>query len=399
MKKNLLRDIIINLFASSLCTIALNFAVYPILAKRFDANDYGNILTIIGVINLLIAVLGNCLNNTRLVLNKNNEVHNSDGNYNIIITISSVVGGIVGVFFIALNSIATPLSVILVFITVTFGIARSYFLVIYRINLDYYSQLKTNIIVSAGYIVGVLLVHTISIWPLPFCLGEGIAFFYTIKKGTLINEPLRFTDSKKIILNTYADLIVAGLIGNVIAYFDRFLINPILGAANVAIFSVAAFWGKAIAPFISPTANVMLSYLCQKESKVSLKKYALLFTCSIIPLTLFGLVGILLAPWLTGILYPTLIGDALPYIAFASLGSLIQNSTNLLMPIIMAVTSSRTILISQVIYFLIYLIVAYTGAKTNGLMGFCVSTMIIGVIKTVMYFLFGYIAVKRHENA
>jgi len=89
-------------------------------------------------------------------------------------------------------------------------------------------------------------------------------------------------------------------------------------------------------------------------------------------------------------LYPTLINDAIPYLLIASIGSLIQSSTNLLMPVLLSVCSSRMILALQGTYFVIYLVIAYVGARTGGLMGFCYSTCIIGAIKTLLFFFVGY---------
>lgn len=393
--KKVFKDVFINLIAASICTAALNLVVYPIFANRYTTEDYGNILTLIGVINLLWAVLGNTLNNTRLVLNRNRECNNESGTYNLIIMIVSVLGGIISVVIMSFFAIKTLISTILVFLTVVVGIARVYYVVSYRLKLDYIAQLKTNIIVSTGYIAGALITHSINWWPLPLLLGEGIAFIYTINKGTLISEPFCLADNQKIVLSTYSDLIITGLIGNIIAYFDRFLINPLLGASSVAIFSVAAFWGKAVTPFISPTANVMLSYLSQKDSKITLRKYLILFFSSVIPLLLFGVIGIWGAPLITRLLYPSLIESSMPYIFIASMGSLAQSSTLLLMPVLLSVCSSRKILVIQIIYFIIYLIIAYIGACTYGLMGFCIATCIIGVIKTVLYFAFGYFELRN----
>lgn len=398
MSKKVIRDVFINLLAASLCTVVLNFIVYPIYARNFSAEDYGNILTLLGVVNLLWAVLGNCLNNTRLVLNKKDGMENDNGNYNPLIAIGSVVGGIIIILVALFFSITTWLSLILVFFTVIVGIARAYYVVSYRLKLDYVTQLKTNMIVSAGYIIGILMTKSIQVWPLSLLLGEGIAFFYTIKKGTLFNEPFCFTDDKRVVIHTYTDLIVTGLIGNLITYFDRFLINPLLGAVSVSVFSVASFWGKAVTPFISPTANVMLSYLSQKDSKISMKKFITIFMASVVPLIAFGIVGIWLAPWITGLLYPTLIDKASPYIFMASMGGLVQSSTNLLMPVLLSVCSSRSILIMQMMYFAVYLVIAFLGAKVNGLRGFCVATCIIGVIKIGIFFVFGYFAMKRKET-
>lgn len=399
MNRRVIRDVFINLFAASLCTAVLNLIVYPIYAKNFSPEDYGNILTLIGVVNLLWAVLGNCLNNTRLILNKRNDILNDKGNYNPLVMIASIIGGVIVVIVASFFSVSNWISLLLAGLTVIVGILRAYYIVHFRLRLDYVTQLKTNIIVSIGYIIGIVCTKHISAWPLSLLLGEGVALLYTIKKGSLFNEPFLFNKNIRAVCHTYFDLILVGLIGNFIAYFDRFLIYPLLGATSVSIFSVASFWGKAVTPFIAPIANVMLSYLSQKDSKVSMKKFVTIFIASIVPLLCFGIIGIWIAPWVTGILYPTLIEQSYQYIFMASMGVLVQSSTDLLMPVLLSVCSSRSILQMQIIYFAVYMTIAFIGTKMNGLMGFCVATLIIGIIKIFIVFIFGYTAMHKQSFA
>ena len=149
---------------------------------------------------------------------------------------------------------------------------------------------------------------------------------------------------------------------------------------------------------IAPTANVLLSYLCQKNTRISIKKYITFFICGTIPLIIFGIIGIWGAPWLAGILYPHLIGDAMPFFFLASTGSIMQNAANMISPLIMSVTSSRNYVILQAIYFMAYLFISYEGALKNGLMGFCIALVIVGMIKMILFFILGYISLKNRNS-
>lgn len=391
-------DICINLLATSVCTVVLNFIVYPYYAKTFNSSDYGNIITIIGVVNLLWAVFGNGLNNTRLILNKQYSAENKAGNYNIIILSASLVGGLIGILVVQFYSIVTVFSTIIVCATIICGITRAYFVVYYRLKLDYVSQLKTNVIVSFGYMGGLLFSKNAESWPIALFAGEFLALLYTLKKGTLINEPFKLTEDKTIVLRTYGDVIGTSMLGNLLAYFDRFLINPVLGAAFVATYSVASFWGKVATPFIAPTASVMLSYLCQKENRITVKRYIMIFVFSILPLLLFGLLGVWVAPIITQLLYPTLVKDALPYIGLSSFGNLIQSATSLILPILMSVCSTQKILFIQMIYFFCYVALALIGTILLGLKGFCISLCISGLLKAVVFFVVGYHELRRDEE-
>ena len=396
-RKRIAKDIVINIIASTICTVCLNFLVYPLYSRRFSAEDYGNIITIIGLINMIWAVLGNCLNNTRLVLNKETDIDNSNGNYNVILATVSIIGPVIAVSVSLLFTRINFLNGVLIFFTVAVGIIRVYLIVTYRLKIDYIAQLITNIIVTTGYAIGAFLAFSYPLWPLSLLCGEGVALIYTLKKSSLISEPYRKTKDWKRVKSTYQDLFGASVITNLLTYFSRFMIQPTLGPAYVSILSVASFWGNSTAPFISPISNVVLSYLSQKQTKVSKQKFIFLFFASTVPLMLFGIMGIYLAPIITRILYPTLVDDAIPYMTIASFGALISCSTNLLMPILLSICPSRQIFRLQVIHFIFYIVVSYAGTKLYGLMGFCIALCVISSFKVALYYIFGYFAVKKSE--
>lgn len=65
--KNLSEDFVLNLFASVVSTGILQLVVYPKLALTLGSEGYGQMLTIMGIINVVILSFGNNLCNARIV--------------------------------------------------------------------------------------------------------------------------------------------------------------------------------------------------------------------------------------------------------------------------------------------------------------------------------------------
>lgn len=391
------KDMLTNILATSVCTAVLNLVVYPLFARKFSSEAYGSILTALGIINVLFSGLGNTLNNVRLIKNRTTGESNRDNPYNCLILLSAIVGTVVGTYFVQHVYTLSPITVMLVSLTLFVGIIRAYYLVEFRLRINYIKYLISNIIVTLGYIAGILMIKTFEYWPLPFLFGEVLSLLFVFWKNSLIHEGFFKKKDKDGITKSYALLVGCSLLANILVYLDRFLINPILGAAFVSTYSVAGFWGKCFGPFVAPVATVLLSYLSQEGTKISLRKYQDTFVVTLVFIAIFSLVGVVVAPFLTRLLYPTLIKDAEPYILLVSTGVLIGYATCLIMPMIMTVCSMKDVFFLQSIQFVTYLLFARIGALSDGLLGFCWAVFIVNVIKVLLNFAWGWYRVKNKQ--
>ena len=87
MKKTIYKDFFINILASGIVTCVLQILIYPMLGQNFNIMDYGLLLTIMGVVNIIASAFGNSLNNTRLL---KNNLYKNPGDFNILLLFSSV---------------------------------------------------------------------------------------------------------------------------------------------------------------------------------------------------------------------------------------------------------------------------------------------------------------------
>ncbi len=186
--KKYISDFSYNILASLVVTGILQLIVYPYLAKTFDSSIYGLILISMGIINSFSLSVGNSLNNTRLIQNTDYIDKKIEGDFNIIINLFSsilmIIVLILGIFYFQFSIIISILISILCFLISL----RAYYVVIFRINLDFKRFFYYKLIVGFCYIIGIIFVYFFNLWPIVFILPELILLFLIKKKYNIFEE-------------------------------------------------------------------------------------------------------------------------------------------------------------------------------------------------------------------
>ncbi len=392
MKKNSIKfakDSILNIVASMLVTFMLQIIVYPFLAQRMENEKYGEILTVMAVFNTLISTLGNTVNNARLICNNEYEREKVEGDFNLITAAMALLGAVImGILAVTIYNMPSKENVFLLF-AVIIGILRAYYIVTFRIHLDFKKQIVSNVLVISGYALGIFLVYKIEIWPIIFLCGELVSLIYVLRVSELPKAGWKITGKLNQTLILLMQLIIISLLANLLAYFDRFLINPLLGSAQVAIFTVAAFWGKSLSAVFEPIANVILGYCSQKNFKMTRKNFNLIFGGTCIVVLFFWGIGFIIAPFITRILYPTIINEALPYINIVSLACLMASISTFLRPILLVMCKKNVLIGIQVIYIVVYALASIFLIQRFGLYGMGIATLIANLCNSILYVALG----------
>lgn len=390
-------DFILNLIASAVTTGIAQLLIYPYLAKIYDPQEYGIILTIMGVGNTVINTLGNSLNNVRLMVNSNYEREGKKGDFLILAYSMGAIGFIAMLIYLLTFGQSFGIALILLSMFATIGILRSYGVVSYRLELNFKKNLICSIFIALGNIVGIVIIHTTgikSLWPLIFVFGELFGIGVVMFTSKIFREPFvktqlfRFTSRKVIIL------LITTLITSLLTYLDRLILLPLLGGEAVSVYSTAAFFGKCLSVVMTPMAAVLLGYYAQNDFIMTRKKFWVInATISIISL-LFWLISLLLSKRITGLFYPTLIKDASPYLLIANLTSIIGTLGTMTQPAVLKYAPTYLQLVIQVGYCAIYLGGGLIGSNIDGLMGFSVAALIATVCRVIALYLIGHIALK-----
>lgn len=392
------KDFMWNIMASVVATGVLQIVVYPILASNYDKNFYGVILTSMGLINTMALSFGNSLNNTKLITLDIYDNEKSDGDFNVLLLYSNIIVSI-SVLFLGLFLFKFDFLTILgTLILSSLLILRSYFVVHFRIKLNFRAFFFNSLILAIGYAIGSLLNLVIEFWPMPFIIGEVFSLIHLLvfwkPRKVAINRSsnFRLTMSKSTIL------ILTSVIGNALIYMDRILLFPLLGSESVSIYTVASFFGKTLSIISAPIAGVLLSYYSTKGYLMTRKKFInsniLIFISSIgfIPFIF------IFAPFMTRMLYPSIFDDAEKYIILANLGALLIVVTRMMQPAIIKFAPTYWLLLKEGMYGILYIVLSIILIPIYGINGLIGVTIISAILKILIMFIIGLYYIPNNKK-
>lgn len=385
MKKELLKDSSLNIIASTLLTFVVQIIIFPFLASNFTLTEYGLILTIIGALNAIGVALGNSLNNSRLLRNEYYIKSSSNGDYNPIFLFTLFVSSIAA--FMLTREISDEKSTIILSIFLANLILfRSYFSVTFRLHINYKKIIKCNLYSVIGYLLGLIIFSFYKSWIVIFLLGELFACIYICLNTTLIKEKFQITKLFKGSIKNYFIIFLGTSISSVMLYMDRFLIFPLIGSNQVAIFTVASFLGKTMGVLLNPISSVLLTYLI-KVDNISKKFFYKNLTLLIASTLIFFFFVLIIDEYILMLLYPDIIELAKPYLFVANLSALLMILANMIHPLMLRFCKISWQPILQSLYLVLYVCFGLYGITQNGLMGFCWGIIAATIIKILIMIL------------
>lgn len=397
IKGKLFKDFGTSIIGSLVLVVSLQLLVYPYLAKINSPETYGVILTLIGIVNIIIVGLGGSLNNIRLIQNVQYIKRDVQGDFNIILIGSLLAGSLTLIFINQFFFTQDKITTILLTFTLLVGICRTYYCASYRLTLNFTMNMVSNYIVTAGYIVGLLAVVFTSYWPLAFLIGETAGCIFIFFTTDIMRESIKITGLFKQTLMSYLALILSGLIGNLIIYLDRLILYPTLGGGAVATYTVASFFGKSSGLVLVPIAGVLLGYYAQKNFNMTRSLFWRINLAVAVFAVMFYFLSYLFANWLTGLLYPTLIDSASPYIMLANTAAIIGAAASMTQPAVLRYSPMSWQIIIQSIYGVLYLVGGLILLKYFFITGFCIAAIIAGLVRLLALYWIGNRSISDYE--
>lgn len=365
-------------FASSLVTVGIiQLLVYPVLAQKLGNDQYGIFLTIIGIINALMPSFGSSLRNTHIV--RSDDYEQQECEYSDFTRIAIFVVPIVSVLATIVIYIAFSISLFELFLVALLlfcGILKAYCLVVYRLPIQPVKNLIVSCVSGAGYLAGMACFVLSGYWAIPFLFAEFFGLIYILKTTRILRGGIEATVLFQSSLRTYNFLTVSNIVSYCSVYIDRFLLFPLLGSASVSTYYASSYLGKASAFLLSPFSTLLLSYISDGTGKMTLKRYSILNLLLLLGIIAFYLVLMLISPWITAWLYPSLLSDALPYMIFGNAASLLAIANSLNLTILLKVAPSKWQLIISISKLVVYIFAIIIGVTAHGLLGFCVALML-----------------------
>lgn len=397
MSKNFLKNSVYNIFANSIPMLFLQLIILPLIAKNYTVGQYGTILTIISIANVIIQIFGIGINNTRVIMNSFYMDKKITENYNkmfkiMVIIIVPVISLILLIFKIKISYVLF----ILLNIYIILGFLNLYLSSEYNINMDFLLLMKSNLCLTLGYAIGIFIFLFVNQWLLILTIGMLFTVIYELQTTYFWRERKKSSDYWNKTFNKVATISISSAMISIITYADRLFLFPILGANAVATYFAASLFGKIIGMGIGPVSNVLLSTFSSTDI-ISKKMFWKTNIINFLICIIFFAISIPTAYPIISMLYPSLSDEISVFINLANLAAILNTSAGMIQPMILKFCPIKWQLNIQIIHVFLYFGLSILGVNISGLLGFCIANVVIAIFKIILLCLIGnfYIEKKR----
>ncbi len=397
MKKKVIYDMLLNIVATAIPIIVLQLFILPRMSIVMGDSKYGLFVTIIAFVNTVPATFGNVINNIRLIFQNKYDEKKVKGDFSLI-TMVLIIANIVAVavFTLFYKSEDSFGGLILTIIMTTLWLLREYYIVAYRIKINYLFITINNAILTIGYVFGYWLFLKCEYWQIVYLTALILSLIFIVFTTDIWKEPFRKTELFKEVSIQSVWLLVAGLLGRIISYADKLLLYPLLGGTIVAIYYSATIFGKIVSLAIGPISSVALTYLAKMKTKSNK-----LFGQTLLISSVFCIVGyifcVAISKPVLQWLYPQYISEAIKYIHIVTAASIFGALISIVNPFILKFFDMKWQIVLSAGTVIIYITLCLALLKIWGLMGFCVGTLLTNVIKLIVMIII-YISCNTSEE-
>lgn len=381
-----------------LMNIVAQFVVYPFWSRELGSEAYGEVLSLLSMMNILAISAGCACNSTRIVKSAGGPTGNGD--YGIILLAMSVVAVPFGIGVYRLSvpeSTATDVALYVILIILTMW--RFYSDVQYRLNLDYKGYFRYYLVISLGYLIGIVLFSHTGYWPIALIPGElaglCVAFFY---RSTIRSGFLRRSGQCSQILRMTSALFGANLISHLIFNGDRLLLNMVIGGNAVTTYYLASLLGKTMSLITTPLNSVIMGYLARYKGSLTVRIMNLASLLCVACIIVATSACTLASHILIKILYPENYVNAAPYFIVGNMAQVLYFAANVVVTILLRFTKARNQVYVDVSYACAFVVLCVPAALFAGVEGFCYAMLLTSAIRLAVGILLGYRNGKKKEN-
>ena len=158
MSKKIINDMLLNLIAAAIPIAILQLVILPALSDRMGSNEYGLTITMLSVFNMIPGLLGNVLNNIRLLYENKYRENQYIGDFQIILLIMCVLNAVAMIVLtIYYEKDLKAIDLLLILLISFLWLLKEYYIVAFRIQINYKAIVLNNLIMVIGYGIGFVL--------------------------------------------------------------------------------------------------------------------------------------------------------------------------------------------------------------------------------------------------
>ena len=357
----------------------MQFVLLPLVSRTMDDEAYGFMLTLVAIVDVFAVTFGGTLCSIRLI--KKEKYESISGDFSVLSLVYSALGCIIVIVVCYIFGEKSLLGLALIGVYAFLLFYHSYGSVYFRLKKVFKLELLSAVLMVIGFLLGFVVLKATGVWQFIYIIGYAFAVVYSCGLyGKILKEPFvktayfRETAKDSVQLNLSSFLIV------LVTYADKLILFKLMGGAIGAVYNAAAIVGKCVALITNPINGLLLSYL--SNNKTQTKRYLNYgwVLAVMVAVTAYFLFLFISRPMLN-ILYPQYCDRAMAIIPYTLGAAMINAIYAMINPFILKALSPRIQIIMNSTSLVVYVVSAYLLYKMWGLIGFCLSLMLAGIIK------------------
>lgn len=389
--KELLTDSIWSIAGLMLMNVVVQFLVYPVWNNRLGSEEYGNILYLISIMNIIAISVGSACNYARMTESASKETWNT--NYNIILAAASVI--IIPVLLIIIKFCGVVMSVeeVVTFLLLTIlTMWRFYADVEYRLNINYKGYFLYYFVISVGYLIGIVLFKLTGMWAMALIPGEFAGIIMVFVKGSILKKDVGFSkESFREVFKIVIVLIVTDIISNIVFNGDRLILKIFIDGTAVTVYYIASLMGKTVSLISTPLNGVIIGYLAKYKGTLNLKFMNIVTVISLAAVLIGTVLCTIASHILIYILYPQNYNEVKEFFIVANMAQVFYFVTNVITVILLRFSKARYQLYINIAYAAAFCIICIPATLYSADMWvFCIALLIVCVLRMAVSLFLGY---------
>lgn len=403
MKKKLLGTFAADSIWTMIGLVALNgiaqFVVYPFMRNMFDADVYGRILSMLGIINIVAVSFGTAFNNARLVAKSKGIGENNRPYIISLIIIAGASIPLCAAVFAAMREPFSAVSFLLYWLLMCMTIIRYYSEVEYRLHTNYKGLLAYYLVISAGYLIGLLPAKLTGQWQFSLLTGEVLGFVFVSLRGTVFKKSI--TDNGQSLAQLWKSagyLIAAQLLINIIFNSDRIFLQAFCESSTVTTYYIASAVGKMISLVTTSFNCVIIGYLVKKKDTIELsvfRKILVIFTVGTVAAVGVCYIGSIVY---TKLFYPSDYENASPFFIVANTAQIFYFVSGIFTTILLRYAEEKIQTRINILYTVVFCAVTIPATYFKGIWGYALGVLISNLFRLCLAAVLCYIRLEKNEK-
>ena len=386
LQQRFLKDSVWTIAALCVLNITIQFLIYPFLNKVLGAEEYGNTLFLLSIINIASVSVGISVNNRRMVESAVGETHNAV--YNLFLSAVCILLIPICVLILPIFNVHMTTGEFLLFwLLACITTWRYYADVEFRLKLNYKGYFLYYLLISLGYIFGMFLFKLTEEWTLILLPGEATGLLYVFFKGNIFKKSSYNKQNINVFFKAVMYLIASQLLIQLVFNADRFVLKIFSGGTAVTIYYIASLMGKTIALLTTPLNSVIIGYLVKSKKQMTSTRWVKVVALCIIGIILILSICVLGSHILIQILYPNQYDIAKPFFVLANLAQIVYFMTGILTTILLRYVEEKQQLYITIAYVITFVLLVFPATKIYALSGFAYAILAVNIFRFVYVFI------------